>query len=230
MISKKPDFKKANMLANEVLVASSTLVDFTVNTKRIVKEWSDIKVLSFKCAKSYGIDIEAFGSKSAVIQSKNGKYMIFYNQDEYAPRIKFSILHEFGHYYLGHELKKNNSEDKYGRLEVEANCFAAQILMPEQVINELKKRGARITVDFLKKYFGVSEEAAQKRIETMGKINYEWKSENEKIFDETILFKYKVFMDSILPKISKTTWYEDEYEMQLARDSWQLNNKSRYRY
>lgn len=59
MASNKPDFKKANMLANEILVASSTLVTFPVNTKQIVKEWSDIRVLSFKCAHDYEVDIEA---------------------------------------------------------------------------------------------------------------------------------------------------------------------------
>ena len=230
MASKKPDFKKANILANEILVASSTLVSFPVNTKNIVKEWSDIKVLSFKCAHDYGVDIEAFGSEAAVIQCKNGRYMIFYNQDDYAPRVKFSILHEFGHYYSGHKLKKYTDEDEYGRLEVEANCFAAQILMPEQVLNELKERGAVITIDFLMKYFGVSKEAAQKRIETMGKINYTWRSSDERLFDETILFKYKDFIDAILPKRNKNTWYEDDYEMQQERDSWQLDKRSRYTY
>ena len=68
MASKKPDFKKANILANEILVASSTLVSFPVNTKKIVKEWSDIRVLSFKCAHDYGIDIEAFGSEADEIR------------------------------------------------------------------------------------------------------------------------------------------------------------------
>ena len=102
--------------------------------------------------------------------------------------------------------------------------------MPEQVLNELKKRGAVITVDFLKKHFGVSEEAAQKRIETMGKINYDWRSTDEKLFDETILFKYKDFIDAISPKMSIELWYENEYEMQLERDSWESDNRSRYRY
>lgn len=220
MASKKPDFKKANILANEVLVASSTLVTFPVNTKQIVKEWSDIRVLSFKCAHKLEIDIEAFGSEAAVIQCKNGRYMIFYNQDDYAPRVKFSILHEFGHYRLGHKLGNYYDDDEYGRVEVEANCFAAQILMPEQVLNELRKRGAIITVDFLKRHFGVSEEAAQKRIDTMGKLNYEWRSADEKIFDEAILFKYKEFMDAILPKKNQYNWFEDELEKQKERDSW----------
>lgn len=229
MASNKPDFKKANMLANEILVASSTLSTFPVNTKQIVKEWSDIKMLSFKCAHGCGIDIEAFGSEAAVIQCKNGRYIIFYNQDDYAPRVKFSILHEFGHYRFGHKLKKYD-DDEYGRVEVEANCFAAQILMPEQVLNELKKRGAVITVNFLQNHFGVSEEAAQKRIDTMGKINYEWRSSDEKIFDETILFKYKDFIDSILPKKNQYNWFEDELERQMERDNWISDSRSRYRY
>ena len=230
MTSKKPDFKRANILANEILVASSTLMDFPVNTKRIVKEWSDITVHSFQYAKKHGIDIEAFGSEAAVIHCKHGRYIIFYNQDDYRPRVKFSILHEFGHYYSGHELKKYINDAEYERVEVEANCFAAQILMPEQILNELKRRGAVITVDFLKKHFGVSEEAAQKRIETMGKTNYGWRTADERIFDETILFKYKDFIDSIIPKINRNTWFEDDYEMQQERDSWQFDNRSRYRY
>lgn len=230
MASNKPDLKKANVLANEILVASSTLVSFPVNTKQIVKEWSDIIVLSFKCAHDYGIDIEAFGSGAAVIIHKQGRYMIFYNQDDYAPRVKFSILHEFGHYRFGHRLKEYSDEDEYGCAEVEANCFAAQILMPEQVLNELKKRGVIITVDFLKENFGVSKEAAQKRIETMGKVNYEWRSTDERIFDETILYKYKDFIDAIQPKQNKFNCYEEEYEMQRERDSWNLDARTRYRH
>jgi len=102
--------------------------------------------------------------------------------------------------------------------------------MPEQVLNELKDRGAVISVEFLVKTFGVSKEAAQKRIETMGKINYDWRSSDESLFDETILFKYKTFIDSILPKKNRNTWYEDDYEMQQERDSWQLDKRSRYTY
>ena len=101
MGSRKPDFKKANILANEILAASSTLVIFPVNTKKIVKEWSDITIISFQTAHEMGVDIEAFGSESAVLQCKGGRYIIFYNQDEYAPRVKFSIFHEFGHYRWG---------------------------------------------------------------------------------------------------------------------------------
>lgn len=228
MTSKKPDFKKANVLANEILVASSTLQRFPVNTKKTVHEWSDVAVVTFKKAHDYEIDIEAFGSNSAVLQCKYGRYIIFYNQNDYKPRVRFSILHEFGHYKFQHKLGKC-SEEEYRRAEVEANCFAAQILMPEQVLIELNNRGALITVDFLVKNFGVSEEAAKKRIDTMGKINYEWRSNDEKIFDESILFKYKDFIDSIMPKNNKYNYYEYEYDRQQERDDWEFDTRTRYR-
>ncbi len=230
MVSKKPDFKKAYVLANEILVSSDALTSFPFSTKQIVKKWSDIRVLPFKCAHEYGIDIEAFGSESAVILEKCGRYLILYNQEEYAPRVKFSILHEFGHYYLGHFPKEHYEEDEYGRIEVETNFFAAQILMPEQILNELKKRGAVISVEFLQRHFGVSEEAAQKRIAIMGKVNYEWRSSEEKFFDEAILFKYKDFIDAILPKRNINSWYEDELEKQAERDTWDSDTRTRYRY
>ena len=141
--------------------------------------------------------------------------------------MKFSILHEFGHYRFGHKLKQYDNEEEYRRIEVEANCFAAQILMPEQLLDELKKRGAYISVDFLKKHFGVSEEAALKRIETMGKTTYDWRSSEEKFYDETILFKYKNFIDQIIPQSNKSNWI-DEFDRQRERDSWDFDKRTRY--
>lgn len=226
----KPDFKKVNMLANEILVASSVISSFPVDAKRIVEEWSDIRIHTFKYAQERGIDIEAFGSNAALLVCKKGRYIIFYNERDYLPRVNFSILHEFAHYRCNHELLHYSNDEKYGKLEVEANCFAAQILMPEQVINELRSRGAIIKAEFLRKKFGVSLEAANRRIETLGKYNYNWRSSDEKLFDETILFKYSEFMDSIMSKVNDNNWYEDEYERQRERDSWYSDNRTRYKY
>lgn len=228
MTSNKPDFKNANIRANEILVASSTIISFPVRAKRIIKEWTDISLVPFKNAHKFNVDIEAFGSESAVLHCKCGRYVIFYNDEEIAQRVKFSILHELGHYIFQHKLDKYKSREEYDKNEVEANCFAAQLLMPEQVINELKNRGAIISKEFLQNNFGVSEEAAEKRIKTLGKLNYGWRSPEEKIFDETILFKYSLFMDSILPKKNQYTMYEYDYEMQRERDGWDFDSRSRY--
>ena len=77
-------------------------------------------------------------------------------------------------------------------------------------------------------HFGVSKEAAEKRIETRGKYNYNWRTSEEKLFDETILFKYANFMDSILPKKSQYVYYEDSYEKQKERETWMNESWNRY--
>lgn len=215
----RPNFKNANMRANEILVASSTINEFPCAVKEIVKEWTDIKCTKFSVAHKYNVDIEAFGSEAAVIQSFNGKYIIFYNQEDQITRVRFSILHELGHYILGHGFHEKDSY-VYGKEEVEANCFAAQILMPEQVIRELRKRGANINSRFLIEKFKVSEEAALKRLETINKYKQEWKNNDETLFDETILFKYGTFVDQIIPKHNNINWFDDEYERQQERNKW----------
>ena len=52
----------------------------------------------------FGICVKSFGSESAVIQEYCGAHIIFYNQDEQPYRVRFSIMHEFGHYILGQML------------------------------------------------------------------------------------------------------------------------------
>ena len=226
MTYKKPDFRKANICANEILVASHTIDIFPIRVKRVIREWSDIQMITYEYAKNLGIDIEAFGSQSALLHELNGRHLMFYNNCEPDRRIKFSILHEFGHYYLGHDLNKARKDD-YDICEVEANCFAAQILMPEQVINELRNKGVRITEEYLMEIFSVSKEAAEKRMITLGKRQNIWRDESEKLYDETILFKYQGFINAIMPK-RNNAYYDDEWERQRERDSWDYDRRSRY--
>ena len=77
-------------------------------------------------------------------------WKIFYN--DYIGcegRIRFTIMHEIGHYQLGHL-----SEDKM--MEVEANFFAKYALAPPPLIHQLKK----IDVYAISKTFCLSMEAA----------------------------------------------------------------------
>lgn len=116
-----------------------------------------------------------------------GAHIIFYNQDEAPYRVRFSILHEFGHYFLGHELNLDRNDKLYGVQEVEANCFAAQVLMPEQLLRECSKRGKKLSEDFIMKSFGVSWEAARKRRNTLARTVYEWRSREESRYDDIVL-------------------------------------------
>ena len=217
-ISKKPNFSSVYTKANEILVSSNVIFTFPFSPKELVKEKSSIPCSTYAKARSYGVDIEALGSESAIIVEVGGRRIIFYDESKPLPHIKYSILHEFGHDVNGHNLGTKDS-DTYHRYEIETNFFAAQILMPEQVLRELGRRGVRITKRFLMEHFEVSETAAQKRIDTLAKTNAEWRSRAEKEYDDIILLKFSAFIDAICPR-KDIFDYEDEYEMQRKRDQW----------
>lgn len=218
MTDNSPDFKKAYSSANELLCLSEVISTFPFSPQKLVKEKSDIRCRTYSKALKYGVDIRDFGSKSATIFRKGAKEIIFYNESKPENHTRFSILHEFGHGYLKHDFT-DKREASYHKFEVEANFFSAQLLMPEQVLRELQYRGVAINKAFLQNYFGVSEEAAEKRIGTLARTNYEWRSREEKEFDDIILMKYSAFIDNIKPKYS---YFDSDYEeeMQRQRDSW----------
>lgn len=217
-IIKKPNFSSAYTKANEILVSSNVISTFPFSAKDLVKEKSAIPCRTFEKARSYGVDIEAFGSESAIIMELGDRRIIFYDESKPMPHVKYSILHEFGHDQNGHDLGAIDP-DTYHRYEIETNFFAAQLLMPEQVLRELASRGVKIDTKFLMQHFAVSEMAAQKRIDTLAKTNTEWRSRAEKEYDDVILWKFLTFMDTICPR-RVTFDFEDEYERQRERDSW----------
>lgn len=214
----KPDFIKAYIKANEVLIKSSVIRSFPFSPKKLVNEQSSIVCRSYRKAKKYGVDITDFGSESATIFRLGGKSIIFYDETKPESHVAFSILHEFGHDRLGHDFT-NKDENSYGKYEVETNIFAAQLLMPEQIIREMQKRGKIITGSVLQSAFGVSAQAADKRIEILARTNSEWRSWAEKEFDDIILSRYADFINRICP--AKNYYdFEDEYTRQQERNSW----------
>lgn len=213
----KPNFARAYSKANEILVRSSVISSFPFSPIQLVSEQTDYVCRTFAKARKYGVDMRDFGSDSAVIMTMGGKTIIFYDESKTSSHVGFSILHEFGHPINGHDFTVSD-EETYGRYEIETNYFAAQLLMPEQILRELQSRGVRITKDFLQTKFGVSGEAAEKRIATLAKAKIEWYSRAEREFDDVILLKYAAFLDDICPK--KTDYAEIDYERQRERDRW----------
>ena len=220
MINSKPDFQKAYIKANEILVSSKIINSFPYSATRLIKEQSNIVCRSFEKAHKYNVDIEAFGSDSAVIMNLGDKYIIFYNQNDTPAHVRFSMLHEFGHKVNGHKFRVT-SDEIYGIAEVETNYFTAQVLMPEQILREFQRRGKRIDKYFLMKTFGVSEQAANKRIENLNRITWE-RSQLEKEYDDIILYKYLSWVNSIVPN-NIDYLFEDEEERQNEREQWRYN-------
>lgn len=215
----KPNFSSTYSKANEIIVKSLVISTFPFSPIDLVKEQSAIKCRTYNMARKYGIDISAFGSESATIFEYAGRQIIFYDDNKPMTHVKYSILHELGHTLNNHNFSVTDKEI-YDRYEVETNYFTAQLLMPEQVLREFTNRGIRITKEFLIQHFEVSETAAKKRIETLAKTTVEWRSRQEKEFDDIILYKFAAFIDSICPPRKNYFDFEDEYDRQRKRDSW----------
>lgn len=114
--------------------------------------------------------------------------IILINKEHGLPRQRFSVAHELGHYQLHHILgiihvdKKSyyrNIKSTQGLdiIEIEANQFAANLLMPENLIrNELEKYEDFIDMDedivtIMAEKFNVSATAMGFRIHNLG---YSW--------------------------------------------------------
>lgn len=216
----KPNFSKAYVKANKYLATSHNISTFPYSPRKLVKETGNglIVCRTFEKAKEYDVDVKALGSDSATLTKYHGKHIIFYDNEKSISHVKFSILHEYGHYILNHNL---NCKDKelYGIYEVEANFFAAQLLMPDQIVREFMRRGQNITCEFLEKTFDVSQEAAEKRLETFRKTIPEFRNSSETEFDDIIRTKYIHLINSICPKYD-TYDFEDDLEMENQRNQW----------
>ena len=91
-----------------------------------------------------------------------GQYLILFPSQPLSPRLNYTLAHEVGHVYLDHKTDR-------AKEEIEANFFAAELLMPEMVIRALAQQKGRIDAYDLCFLFGVSYEAAQKRIGTLNR-------------------------------------------------------------
>lgn len=216
MVIYKPRWKEVYAKANEFLVLSRVINAFPFSTTKFIKELADISFCSFSDARKKGIEPTNYGSDSAFLSRLNGRHIIFFNDEHVRYRIQFSLLHEFAHFILNHDYATKDGE-LYGIQEAEANYFAAQILMPEQILRELASRELCIDSNFIMDHFVVSEEAAIKRIDTLNKIRDFSRSRKEVEYDDIILMKYSSFIDEIKRPILT---FEYEWEKQQERDNW----------
>ncbi|MBL8031280.1 MAG: ImmA/IrrE family metallo-endopeptidase [Candidatus Doudnabacteria bacterium] len=107
----------------------------------------------------------------AFTYKEEGLTIIGYNQSVAPVRQKFSVAHELGHLYMGHmhgqsSLDLNSTDFD----EVEANQFAAHLIMPTVMLRKDIKAGIRDVKELATRYF-VSEEAMWWQLSKTGLIN-----------------------------------------------------------
>lgn len=82
------------------------------------------------------------------------RYVIYYNDRKYAPRIRWTLLHEIGHCYLGHHDHPDESLNSVE--EAEANLFAKYSAAPLPLINMMRDQ----SVAAIAHLFSISYQAA----------------------------------------------------------------------
>ncbi len=131
----------------------------------------------FDIANSESIDIVYFTPNdttrdiSGLLDKENKR--VYLNASDSAPRQNYTLAHELAHYFLDH---KPNEYGVYRRdalyiegkpsKEQEADCFAAELLMPKQLIKDVQKKYQLSDSDSvsLSKLFGVSPSAMKYRL------------------------------------------------------------------
>ncbi|MBF9143749.1 ImmA/IrrE family metallo-endopeptidase [Hymenobacter properus] len=122
------------------------------------------------------------GSLSGMISKRGDNIMILVNRQDSDTRKRFTIAHELGHHFL-HLMEEDGEfvddtmnlfrqqlpdgeQRSSKRKEVEANKFAAALLMPKRLVKKEFERNNDLT--YLAWRFGVSEASMGYRINELG--------------------------------------------------------------
>lgn len=131
-------------------------------------------------------------------------YIIYSNPNQVLSREIFTVAHEIGHCYLNHLAQKQFYNDyakgKDDSLEIEANYFAACLLLPKDILKEYLLEN-RIDVPFSKqdiacimKEFNCSFECVINRLNTLNYISSEFR-------DDLIINKAQISIERLLKSI-----------------------------
>ncbi|MBQ7607620.1 MAG: ImmA/IrrE family metallo-endopeptidase [Desulfovibrionaceae bacterium] len=93
---------------------------------------------------------------------------IYLNTNQPLMRRRFTVAHELGHYIMGHSTRERNKDEQYN--DIEANRFAAALLMPAPAVKDCVFRKRMLTRN-MAEYFGVSTKAMIIRLRQLGYVH-----------------------------------------------------------
>lgn len=129
-------------------------------------------------AKSQGIEVykikfrpPADKDMLGLIQKRDNSVRIIVNSEDIVTRRRFTIAHELGHFFLHHNGYEIEYLDKRSNTtnpeETEANRFAAELLMPEDLLRREYDKLMFPTARQLSRVFKVSEQAMSVRLKSL---------------------------------------------------------------
>lgn len=132
------------------------------NASRLLRDYGDdlLPIDVFELARRLNITLIPFSQlkgktgttfeKDGCSLCNNGKFTIYYNDDQPIVRQKFTIMHEIGHIRLGHKTDSDLAEQM-------ANHFASYALVPLPLVYMRCCKNAKM----IEEIFGVSLQCAQ---------------------------------------------------------------------
>lgn len=136
----------------------------------------DINALADKLGVAVVYSKELPDNISGTYKYSDGKHICTINAKQSTTRQRFTLAHELGHYALLHG-DRSDGEEIFHRqegnrspFETEANTFAAEILMPSQVVRHLIMEENITAPDALARRFNVSTRAMVIRLMNLGWI------------------------------------------------------------
>lgn len=204
-------YENAQKKAYEVLL-TYTEGQFPINPFKVIKQLKDIKLITYrelakniqkKDFKDFSIQeiITTFPSGEGFLELTKKGYIMAYNDEIPPTRIRWTLFHELGHYFLKH-LKHNNSilfsnvETYESTKEREANWFALQCSCPAPLIlymiNYLE---VTPTKEIMKAITGMSQQVNNYCLEHLRKHNQHYNIKKykrllEKFEDGTMFIKW----------------------------------------
>lgn len=134
-------------------------------------------------ARAMGVDVVAEspfeqpsrlnGASGLYVHEYGARPMIVFATGEPPVRQRFTIAHELGHHALGHGTRFRDTTSNFNvyyrdPVEVEANAFAAALLMPSRYVWSEFNAGRANDVARLADTFGVSQVAMLYRLKNLG--------------------------------------------------------------
>lgn len=172
-----PDYNTPIERSLEVL-EDAEISSFPIDFKQIFKHYRlQMRLRTYKqFSKERGLSISEIKNKYgedgfASMDAETNRCTVCYNSDSpYKNRIRFTIAHEIGHFFMEHFLDANTSvlrraeisEELYDVLEKEANCFARNLLCPAPIANAVMLQGQHES-----EYPGVTYSGSDNRIKKM---------------------------------------------------------------
>lgn len=151
----------------ENLISECEIREPPINIYQLIRFYDQLEIEFRYLSKDFEGTCLSFGDLVGKIIVLNGNFDLLWY------RRRFTAAHEFGHalFHQGYDLN-NLRKRELNKIERESNSFAAMILVPQILLEQLHSAYGFLCAGMISNLFGVSKEAARYRLYAFQQINY----------------------------------------------------------